>query len=793
MLLSLNWLRDLVRFSERPEVLADRLTMTGSEVESIERPGKNLSGVVIARVTDLSPHPSREGLRGARVTWKGKEAFCVTGAPNVAVGDLVPYAPPGATLADGTALGVRDFDDWRSEGMVLSAEELGQPSVATDFGILILPEDAPEGEDAAAWLGLDDVILDVSVTPNRGDLLSLVGLAREVHALLPSSELLPGSDFPLEEGEWPVSFDGIALQDRGCPFYALGYAENLRMGPSPVRARVRLALSGMRPISNVVDATNYVMLFWGQPLHAFDYDRLPARHILVRGASEGEVLRTLDGKDRVLVDRDLCITSGGIPVALAGVMGGEATEIVPGTRRVALESAIFASDRVRSTSRRLGMRSEASNRFARGVDRCKSLPALRHALTLFRDWAGGDVAFLPRTSGDDRPEPRTVTLRAPVLKKFTLKDDMDHAKAVLDRLGFEELSRSAEAAEFAVPSWRLDVGIEEDLVEEVARLDGYDQVPSRIPSNLHHPGLPTPEVRTDRRLREIAMGRGFTEVVTYSFVSPGSLERLAFPPDDPRSRPLRVANPLSAEQSVLRPSMMPGLLGVVEHNLRGGWRNAIRIFEIGRVFLRQGEGHVEPPRLGGVAYAGKDRRFGEEAETFLGVKADIEALCRGCGARVEFHQGSQPFGHAGRTALITVGNVSLGYLAQIKPSLARELNVEEGLFVFELDTAPLMDWGQALFPEPARYPAAYRDVSFLASEGVPVIETAREVRRLGGERVASVRLFDVYSGQGVPEGQHSLAFSVAWRHPDRTLGEGEVDSLQSALREALAARGYVLR
>lgn len=793
MLLSLNWLRELVRFSESPEVLADRLTMTGSEVESIERPGEKLSGVVVARVTALEPHPSREGLRVARVAWNDREALCVTGAPNVAVGHRVPYALPGATLADGTVLGVRDFDGLRSEGMMLSAEELGQPLVATDFGILILPEDAPEGADAVAWLGLDDVILDVSVTPNRGDLLSLVGLAREVHALLPESELLPVPDFPLAAEQWTAPFDGVKLQDRGCPFYALGFAENPHMGPSPVRIRTRLALSGVRPLSNVVDATNYVMLFWGQPLHAFDYDRLPARHIVVRGATEGEVLRTLDGKDRVLVEGDLCITSGGIPVALAGVMGGEATEIVPETRRLVLESASFAPERIGATSRRMGLRSEASNRYARGVDRRKTLPALGHALALLQEWTGAQVAYAPQKAGVENPERRTATLRVSALQKLTLKDDLGHAGAVLQRLGFEEMSRNAGAAEFAVPSWRLDVGIEEDLIEEVARLDGYDDLPSRIPSNLHCPGIPTPEIRTDRRLREIAMGRGFTEVVTYSFVAPGSLERLGFAPEDFRSRPLRVANPLSAEQSVLRTSMLPGLLGVVEHNLRGGWRNAIRIFEIGRVFLRQGEGHVEPPRLGGVAYAGKDRRFGEEAETFLGVKADIEALCRGCGARVEFHQGTQPFGHTGRTALLTVGNVPVGYLAQIKPSLARELSVEDDLFVFELDTAPLMDWGRAIFPEPARYPAAYRDVSFLASDLVPAIEVAREVRRLGGERVASVRLFDVYAGKGIPEGQRSLAFSVAWRHPDRTLGEGEVDALHNALRDALMARGYVLR
>ncbi|MDR3264435.1 MAG: phenylalanine--tRNA ligase subunit beta, partial [Synergistaceae bacterium] len=389
MIVSWQILQRFVDLAVSPEEAAERLTMAGAEVERIERPGAGIKGVVVARVASLEKHPTRENLFVAEVDTGAGGALCVTAATNLAAGDRVFYGAPGSTLPDGTGLGLRDFDGTESAGMMLSAAELGLPEVDIAEGILVLPKDAPIGADACSLYGFGDTLLDVSITPNRGDLLSVLGMARELKGLFPGSVLrpMPWKKSAREE-EWPVEFGKISLPDPGCLAYHLGLATNVAIAPSPVEFRVALTHLGMRPISNIVDVTNYVMLVLGQPLHAFDLNTLPGREITVRSASDGESIVTLDGKDRVLTPKDMLITSGGEPIALAGVMGGDRTGIGDDTSIVALESAAFSALRVGHTSRRLGIASEAAFRYSRGVDPTLSATAIDCALSLMEAWSG---------------------------------------------------------------------------------------------------------------------------------------------------------------------------------------------------------------------------------------------------------------------------------------------------------------------------------------------------------------------------------------------------------------------
>ncbi|NLB84290.1 MAG: phenylalanine--tRNA ligase subunit beta, partial [Synergistaceae bacterium] len=478
MLITWNLLKDILSIPASVEEVAERLTLTGCEVESLTRPGEKLSGVRITRINSLAPHPEKETLWVAEMDDGKGTAPVVTAAPNLSGGDYVPWGRPGAVLADGTVLGAKDFGSVRSEGMLLSAEELGVPQAADEFGILRLPKDAPIGEDASSWLGLDDVVLDLSVTPNRGDLLSLLGVAREVYALFPGSKWKKNpADLP-DCGvakAWPVPFQGITLKTPGCSRYCLGLVTDLKAGVSPLRVRIALSLLGMRPISPMVDATNLAMLTLGQPTHAFDALRLPAPEITVRASRPGEEFTSLDGKEHVLTEEDMLITSGDVPVGLAGVMGGENSEILPETNTVFIESASFDSLSVSRTSRRLGIPSEAAFRYARTVDRKLAPVALRYIFSLLEEWSAGTTGFAIIDSTDCPEVERTVPLSRAKLRKILLTDDLDEASAILNRLGILEKSSSHEERFFSVPSWRPDISIEEDLLEEVGRVRGYNE------------------------------------------------------------------------------------------------------------------------------------------------------------------------------------------------------------------------------------------------------------------------------------------------------------------------------
>ncbi|MBR0035289.1 MAG: phenylalanine--tRNA ligase subunit beta, partial [Synergistaceae bacterium] len=561
--------------------------------------------------------------------------ICVTSAKNMRQGDTVFYAGEGSVLPDGTVMGTRDFHGVMSYGMMLSAEELGLHDVDDPSGLLILPKDAMPGDDARNLYHIGDVILDVSITPNRGDTLSLLGMAREIKGLYPHSRLK--TPYWMEQftqnQEWCEDFGSISLPDKGCFCYRLGLATGAKIGDSPLTAKIDLAHLGMRPINNAVDVTNYIMLMLGQPLHAFDLNTLPAREITVRAAHDGEHMTTLDGKDRALTERDMLITSGGEAIALAGVMGGEQTGINPDTSTIVIESACFSPIRVGHTSRRLGINSEAAFRFARTVDPALSKIALMAASALMREWCGANVDYKPLAAENETYAPKPITLTRKKLGTYLSWDDMHEAAEILGGFGIKLLNSKAASADFIPPTWRPDITIEEDLIEDIGRFRGYNDAPDKLPGEMPKRADIGENMHLSSHIRRAMISRGYTEILTYSFLPEDFPKKLRLADDDIRAKTLTIANPISREQMAMRTTLLPGLLMGLKVCVDSGYREPVRAFEQGRVFLKHDTDHTEPEHLAALLYNGKDNRSanGDRAEGFYELKADAESVIRSRG------------------------------------------------------------------------------------------------------------------------------------------------------------------
>ncbi len=791
MLLSWKWLNELISLPVSIQEVAEGLTVTGSEIEAIHRPCEKVKGLRVAQVISAEQHPTKSGLTVTQLDLgEGEPQLCVTAAKNVKVGDKIPYCLPGSSVASGMTLGYRDFDGFNSAGMMASAAELGVPELSSVHGILILPADAPLGADVVQWLGLDDAVLEMSITPNRGDMLSLYGVARELYALFPGSELhLPEIKAPSYDGDWTLPFEGIRLESEGCSAYRLGMADQVRIAPAPMQMQVRLCLSGMRPINNVVDATNLAMLTLGQPLHAFDAASLPGRDIGVRAAREGEHLISLDGKDRLLLPSDMVISSGGVAVGLAGVMGGENSEITERTQHILVESANFSAPLISKTSRRLGIPSEASFRYARGVDPLLTADALNYVLFLMEQWGAARCFAKNYYAQPKAIEPKKVPLTRRKLQVYLSWSDMDESERILGRLGIQKAEDHGESALYVAPTRRPDIAIEEDLIEEIGRIRGYNDIEPTIPQ-LHKAGTVGPLMETHRLLRHCAISRGYTEVVTYSFIRPELLEILRYPTIEGCKV---LSNPIGAE-TTLRPLLLPSLLAAVSKAVSQGWREAIRLFECGKAFVPDGGAIVEKTRCAGVLFTGADRRclYDRAKEDFLSVKADVEALTMARNVTLSFRQGSLPWGHSGQTAEIWAMGQPVGYLARVKPAVALEMDLQEPLFAFEIDLDPLIQGQNLEFSKGFVYPPVYRDISMVVPLEVSCQKVQEDLRAAAGPALAQIRLFDVYRGAGIPQDCRSMAFSMAYRQ-DRTLTDQEVDAQHNALREALEKQGYRLR
>ncbi|HKP56017.1 MAG TPA: phenylalanine--tRNA ligase subunit beta [Polyangiales bacterium] len=824
MLASHKWLMELTGLSLAPSDVAKRLTLAGLEVESLREFGDKLEGVVVAEVRALRPHPQRDKLRLVTVFDGVSAQEVVCGAPNVPEpGGRVAFARLGASLPNGMKIEPRKLGGVLSSGMICSEVEL---DLGTDEdGILILDAGLTPGTPLSAALGLRDTIYEIGLTPNRPDGLGHVGIARELCALYEKPFALPyvaapprlgtgalvredAATFALFEGtqltaassgKQPVSVE-IEAPAR-CPRYGAAVVSGVTIAPSPFWLRYRLHTLGLRAISNVVDVTNLIMLGWGQPIHAFDLAKLNGPRILVRLARAGERMHTLDGQERNLTEDDLLICDAAGPVALAGVMGGANSEISDSTRDVLIECAYFDPRSVRRTSKRLGLHTDSSHRFERGVDPLATRSVLAHAAALIGELGGGVVAARALDVRAQPIEHKRVQFRAARAEALLgAPVPVAAAEAVFRRLGCE-VSGSGETLEVVLPTHRPDLSREVDLIEEFARVQGYQSIPTELPALRPSEGSSSSEVAFVRRMREAAVAQGLFEAVNYAFVAPSALTRARSPE---AARAIKLSNPMSEERSVLRTAVLPGLLA----NLLGAQRHQQKRFagfELARVFMPQEQGELPAERYEFAALLwGLRQSWYEEREEldFYDAKGLMESLTHALlgergrtqldGAIAE----RAPFLHPKRAAVVMYGGAEsaapIGVLGELHPDVVRDWDLAGRPVVLVLDV-PLLLAAAAQGAARAgvslpRFPAATRDLAVLVAEGVPAGEVADLLGSAAQGLAESVRLFDIYRGAPVPPGHKSLAFHVTYRDVSATLTDKRVDEVHAKVSAQAEAR-----
>lgn len=783
-MISLRWLREFADLPDDGREIAAALVDLGHEVEGIRRVEADFSGVVVARVLEVRPHPRADKLRLVRVDTGSGEQEVVCGAWNFEAGAIVPLSTVGAVLAGGLQVGERQIRGVLSRGMICSEAELGLSEESS--GILVLDEGHAVGSDFAAALPYPDVLLEVSTTSNRPDAMSIYGLARDLAARY-GVPLRALSADPGPAGA-PTTGRVVVEDAERCPRFTAREVRGLTIGPSPLWMRLRLRDAGVRPISNVVDVTNYVMLELGQPLHSFDLDRVPEETLVVRRAHPKERLTTLDGVERRLSTEDLLIASPAGALGLAGIMGGESSEVRPDTRRVFLEVAHFAAPGILLSSKRHGLQTEASARFGRGVDPALPPIASARAARLIADLAGGEVAgeFIDHYPASI--EPWTVEL-APGEPARLLGAELGAARIedLLRRLGFRVAGFDPWTV--TVPTYRPDVTRPADLVEEIARLHGYDSFPSRLPKGVGE-GLPMWE-RRRRLIRRVLVGAGCYEVLNFPFQGPEAVEALGLPEDDPRRSPVKMRNPLSDDQGFLCSSLIPGLLQSLRANATRGREDAA-LFEMGRVFLpAEGALPAQPRRL---AYALVGRRPGalsdhavpeRDGRDAVGV---WEALGKALGLDWRIEQAVEPAFHPGRTGRVIVDDRAVGVVGEVHPAVAARfgLSARVALGDFDLETL-LAGPGRGEFAVPSPYPPVVFDLAYDLPELVPAAGLIKQVRRGAGPFLERAEIFDVFRGPPLAEGRKSLAVRLTFRHPGRTLTDEDLVPVRAAISEAVGA------
>jgi phenylalanyl-tRNA synthetase beta chain len=797
MRVPLSWLTEFVTWNGSPAALAERLTMAGLEVSALEEVGNLDQRIVVGRLEAASAHPSAANLHCWRVdVGAGAVVTLVSGAPGLVPGRRVPVVLADAVLPGGRRVDAVEIRGVRSDGMLCSEAELGLGDEADT--ILTLPEDAAAGTVLRELPGVADTVLELEVTPNRGDCLSIFGVAREIAAL--TGTRLRQPRLRLQEAGAPAASQ-IAVQVEApdlCPRYSARIVRGVQVGPSPLWLRLRLRRAGMRPQTNVVDASNYIMLERGQPLHAFDLEQIAEGRIVVRRAAPGERLVTLDGTARTLEADDLVIADGQRPVALAGVMGGKDSEVRPETRALLLESAFFAPATVRRTARRTGLVSQAAYRFERRVDPAGVRPALDALAALIAKLAGGRIApdVVEDVSPEHEPAIPPIRLRprrvASVLGMPTSRGEITRR---LRALG----ARCGPAGEGLVvtpPSFRGDLRLEEDLIEEVARVGGYESIPMTLPAVRLSAGSESDARALARRVRRVLVGEGLTEMVTLAFTDADMNQRM--PGFVGRALvPLGVRNPLSSELGELRRSPLAGLVRALRSN-RAQQAAFVGAFEVGKGYGMEATGAAQEPRAIAILLAGSWPARGVERQgppvDFLDLKGVCENLFAGLGIegrRVRWRPaGEVTFLHPAQAALIEVDGGTLGVAGALHPQISQGCDLAEEVWIAELDFAELAHYVSrrvTLRPLP-RFPAVTRDIAVVVDEAFRAGEILEEVRALEEPQVESVRLFDCYRGSPVPPGKKSLAYTIAYRAADRTLTDDEVNALHAAVRERLASR-----
>ena len=782
---NLHWLKELVHIEMKAQELANALTMAGLEVEALESLDFNFDKIVVGLINEVRPHPDADRLFVCDVDAGGRSVQVVCGAPNTRAGLKAPLALPGAVLADGTEVREGKIRGVLSAGILLAEDELGLTDDHT--GIMELDEDWEPGVELSALMPQGDWVMEIGITPNRPDCASVLGIAREIAAITGGDLRLPQYD--LEEKGPPIeSLARIQLTDpEGCPRYAARIIQDVRLGPSPFWMRYRLHLGGIRSINNVVDVTNYVLLELGQPLHAFDYDRLRGHMIEVKRAFSGQRFTTLDGQTRELTDEVLLICDAERPVALAGIMGGLNSEIFEGTRHVLLESAFFDPITIRRGAKHLGLTTEASYRFERGTDIGGVVYAADRAAYLIQKVAGGKIAKgVLDEYPNKRPQP-TIKLRVRETNNV-LGTNLTTAQVekCLKALKMEVKQEGENELLVIPPTYRVDIHREIDLVEEVARISGYQDIPVRTPSIRASEESRYWELDMSSRVRWVMTSMGYTEVITYSFISPRLVENLGAASDHRLMNFVQLLNPLTVDQSVMRTCLFPGLLMAAKQNLFYG-EKGLKLFEWGKIFLDRGKDqqpeeryHVAGLLTGPIIP--KRWHSPERRADFYDIKGAVEALLENLGATgILFKRPAQfPGLNNEGSADIVVHEEVIGHVGQLNKDVVEAYDLGKGdFFLFEIDAETLRSKipTEKRFTPFARFPAVYRDISIIVAKDVESLTIEQIIKREGGALVESVDIFDVYEGKGIASNEKAVGFRVCYRSADRTLDGEEVNRL----------------
>ncbi|NLD87055.1 MAG: phenylalanine--tRNA ligase subunit beta [Clostridiales bacterium] len=791
MKLSLKWLSEFVKLDTTPKKYIADMTMSGSKVETLEYLGEEIKNVVVGKLLEIKPHENASKLLVCKVdVGADRPIQIVTGADNVREGDIVPVAMdnsllPGMEIHSGALRGVL------SEGMLCSHQELGLTENdvpgAPEHGILILNEyeRITIGQDICAVLGFDDYVVDFEITPNRPDCLSVIGLARESAA---TYGLKFDPPVPVVKGGGGNIDDMLSIRVEDpelCPRYTAKIVKNIKIEPSPKWMREYLRASGVRPINNIVDITNYVMLEYGQPLHSFDYAFLEGKEIVVRRAKRGETMNTLDGQERKLDDSMLVIADSVKPVAVAGVMGGESSEITDKTVDVVFESANFSGVSVRLTSHKLGMRTEASGRFEKGLDSRNTLPAVERACQLCELLCCGQVMDGTIDIDNANYSSRVLKLEAERVNKF-IGIDIPREQMVnyLDLLGFEIIGDN-----ITVPSWREDVEHFADIAEEVARMYGYNVIPTTLFSGATTYRT-TPVITFEDELKSCCRSIGYSEAMTYSFVSPKSLDRILAPEESELRYMFAIANPLSEEMSVMRRTLIPSIVEVMARNINVKNTNP-RVFELGKIYIPEVEDNKVvmskrplEKRLLAIAGAGD--------YDFFALKGAVEYVAKSFGlGRLSYVQESNYSAfHPGRCAKVYVGDVYLGVLGELHPTVLDNYNVASPIYVAELDSTVIFDKaaGLPLYTPLPRFPGSERDIAVVCDESVPVSQIEQCIIDGAGALLDGFHLFDVYRGAQVGKNKKSVAYALRLRASDRTLTDADSEGVMAEIIELLSER-----
>jgi len=792
-----RWLRELVNPSLTTAELAHLLTMSGLEVEACDPVAPPFSGVVVAKVLTVEKHPNADRLSLCSVdAGTGALLSIVCGAPNVAAGMKVPCAKIGAQLPGEhpdkpfliKAARMRGVD---SSGMLCSAKELGLSS--DHSGLLLLPEDAPVGRDVREVLALDDHVFTIKLTPNRADCLSVLGVGREAAALT-GAMLRPPPVQPVPAKSQAAFPFGITAK-QGCGRFAGRVLRNVNAAaPTPAWMKERLERAGQRPISALVDVTNYVMLELGRPLHVYDLDKLSGA-IDVRFGRKGECLKLLNEQIVPVDESVLCIADASGPIGLAGIMGGDSTKAETTTSNIFLESAFFFPSVIAGRARRYNFSSDASHRFERGVDFSNNLDGIERATRLILDICGGEPG-----PTEDRvaqlPERKPVRMRVMRARKIIgVAISADEMEGIFVRLGLaarREGQGEAEAFVVTPPSWRFDIEIEEDLIEEVARVHGFDRIPAVPPKAPAVMRVSEERQRSLHQLRDRMAGSGYQEVINFSFVEDAWETDLAG-----NASPIRLLNPIASQQAVMRSSLLGGLLGNVRYNLARK-TDRVRVFEVGRVFLREAdaaEGDLEiagtrqPMRLAGLAYGPAwDEQWGMPSRMvdFFDLKGDIETLV--FPRSVSFERAAHPALHPGRCARVLIGGRVAGWAGELHPRWQQKYELPLAPVLFELDTASLLSVDLPRYQPVSKFPSVVRDMAVVVAENIETQALLEEMCRHSDPRVRDIRLFDVYRGKGMAANEKSLAFRIVMQDTEKTLTDQEADLAMTRISQALAAR-----